>query len=152
MKTIVALLLCLNLSSQVIRIKSENSVGMPVVSSYPYETMTFLVDNDEIQLNIVRDSTSMFYIEYKIYVFFSLLKPGESPDLDIIFIDGTSVSLRASYVDATEAYYEYLIPPPLIGFLAVEPLHGFIFRFSDNAVICRTYIRQNHFVDFLKSN
>lgn len=152
MKTIIAILLCFSLSAQTKHILTVSTRGEDVFTSYPQDALSFRVfDGSFVYVNMVKDSIRGISTYY-IYVYFEPCIPPRNYDATIIFQDGGSVSLRPTYIDYVDSYYEYAIPDQIIVGMRSMPVSGFIFESDDDVVSCVTTQGQFHFIDFLSGN
>ena len=152
MRIIVAILLCFSLSGQTKQVLTVSTSGEDVITSYPQNALSFQVfDGGSVYVNMVKDSL-MGISTYYIYVYFEPCVSPRNYEATIIFQGGGSVTLRPTYIDYSDSYYEYAVPDQIIVGMRTLPVAGFIFESDNDVVSCVTTQGQFHFIDFLSGN
>ena len=152
MRILIAILLCFSLSGQVNQVLTISPSGDEVITTYPRNALLFQVsDGATVHVNIVKDSLS-WITTYYIYVYFDPCVPPRNYEATVLFSGGGLVTLKPTYIDYSDSYYEYAVPDQIIVGMRSMPVAGFIFESEEDVVSCVTTQGQFHFIDFLSGN
>lgn len=153
MKVIILLLFSLGINAQNGRINTMSEGGFPMVTIYPYTPLTFILDDgDTATVNILKDSVSVYRGKYALYAYFYKHQYGRLYDITIVLDNGAGITLKPSYVDSIEAYYEYEIDMATLSYLSTKSVMGLLFEVDGLTISCIMDSGKNHFKDFLNKN
>lgn len=153
MKVIILLLFTLSLSAQNSRINTVSTAGFPMVTIYPQTPLNFILDDgDTVTVNILKDSISMCMGQYAVYVYFYKYQYGRMYNITLVMDDGSGITLKPSYMDTIETYYEYEVDMATLSYLSTGCVMGLLFEADGFTISCLMTNGTNHFKDFLNKN
>jgi len=151
MKQVIYLLLfCCSLNAQETRLIFTDDKDRQVTTIYPSESMCFVVlGGDSIFVNMAADSVSKNEITYSIYAFFENIPIADNYDLVVVLDNNASISLKTTYSDWRESYFEYKLTEEQVRILHLYPISGLLFESGVDLVSCVTLVNKHFFINFL---